>query len=136
MSIHHGETEKRRILIYEDLTEQILGAAIEVHTQLGPGLMESAYEECLCYELNLRKLNFQRQVTLPVHYKNVKLDCGYRIDLIVEKKVLLELKSVEKLSPIHTAQLITYLKLSKIKVGFIMNFNEERLRNGIIRKVV
>jgi len=136
MSIYHGETEKRRILIHEELTEQILSAAIEVHTQLGPGLMESTYEECLCYELNIRKLGFQRQVTLPVQYKNVKLDCGYRIDLIVEEKVLLELKSVEKLLPIHTAQLLTYLKLSKIKVGFILNFNEERLRNGIIRKVV
>ena len=136
MNMDEKETKKRIELIHGDLTDNILGAAIDVHSQLGPGLLESTYEECLCHELNLRGLKFKRQVAVPVEYIGVKLDCGYRIDIIVEEKVLLELKSVEKVLPVHTAQLITYLKLSKIKVGFIINFNEERLRNGIIRKVV
>ncbi len=123
-------------LIYETLTEQIIGAAIEVHKALGPGLLESVYEECLCHELHLRGLRFQRQFTVPVIYKGVALDCGYRLDLIVEDTVILELKSIDRVLPIHEAQLLTYLKLLDKPVGFIMNFNVPILRRGgIIRKV-
>ena len=104
------------LLKHENLTESIIGAAIEVHKELGPGLMESAYEECLCHELSVRGLPFQRQVPLPVHYKKIKLDCGYRIDILVGNTVVLELKSVEKILPIHEAQIITYLKLSQMPV--------------------
>jgi GxxExxY protein len=98
-------------LRFEELTEQILGAVIEVHKVLGPGLMESAYEECLCHELNLRGLRFARQLTEPVSYKGVSLDCGYKIDLLVDDTVILELKCVERISSIHEAQLLTYMKL-------------------------
>jgi GxxExxY protein len=123
-------------LIYETLTEQIIGAAIEVHKAIGPGLLESVYEECLCHELHLRGLRFQRQFTVPVIYKGVALDCGYRLDLIVEDTVILELKSIDRVLPIHEAQLLTYLKLLDKPVGFIMNFNVPILRRGgIVRKV-
>ena len=123
-------------LIYENLTERVIGSAIEVHKALGPGLLESVYEECLCHELHLRGLRFQRQVTVPVIYKGVALDCGYRLDLIVEDTVVLELKSVDRVLPIHEAQLLTYLKLLDKPVGFILNFNVPTLRHGgIIRKV-
>ena len=123
-------------LIHEALTEQIIGSAIEVHKLIGPGLLESVYEECLCYELYLRRLEFQRQVTVPVVYKGVKLDCGYRLDLIVENSVILELKCVDRVLPIHEAQLITYLKLLDKPVGFIINFNVSALKQGgIVRKV-
>ncbi len=135
--IHHGDTEARRKLLHEDLTEKIIGAAIEVHRVLGPGLLESAYEECLCRELNLRELIFQRQVALPVEYKGVKLDCGYRIDLIVQDEVVLELKCAEHILPVHEAQLLTYLKLTGKHVGIIINFNVATLvRGGIVRKVL
>jgi GxxExxY protein len=123
-------------LKFADLTEQILGAAIEVHKSLGPGLMESAYEECLCHELNLRGLRFERQVTVPVGYKGVNLDCGYKLDLLVENTVILELKCVDRLTSIHEAQLLTYMKLLNKPVGFIINFNVAVLRNGIVRKVL
>jgi GxxExxY protein len=123
-------------LIHEALTEQIIGSAIEVHKLIGPGLLESVYEECLCYELHLRGLEFQRQVTVPVVYKGIKLDCGYRLDLIVENSVILELKCVDRVLPIHEAQLITYLKLLDKPVGFIINFNVSALKQGgIVRKV-
>ena len=108
MTLHHGDTEARRRLIHEDLTERVVGAAIEVHRELGPGLMESAYEECLCYELHLRGMAFIRQIPLPVHYKGVNLDCGYRLDIAVEDALVLELKCVEHVLPVHEAQL-TYL---------------------------
>jgi GxxExxY protein len=117
------------------LTEQIIGAAIEVHRQLGPGLMESAYEECLCYELSQLGLPFQRQVHLPVSYKAIKLDCGYKMDLVVDDSVVLELKTVDRLLPVHTAQLLTYLKLSGKTVGLLLNFNEPVLRKGLKRLV-
>jgi GxxExxY protein len=133
--IHHGDAEARRKLVHEALTEQIIGAAIEVHKALGPGLMESVYEECLCHELHLRGIKFQRQVTVPVIYKGVSLDCGYRLDLIVEDIVVLELKCVDRVLPVHEAQLLTYLKLLNKPVGFIINFNVSILRNGIFRKV-
>ncbi|MFZ1935383.1 MAG: GxxExxY protein [Thermoguttaceae bacterium] len=122
-------------LKYEKLTEAIIGAAIDVHKQLGPGLMESVYEECLCYELSVREIAFQRQVSLPVRYKKVKLDCGYRMDVVVEETVVLELKAIEQLLPLHEAQLITYLKLSQKPVGLLINFNVPVLKDGIIRRV-
>ncbi len=123
------------LLKHENLTESIIGAAIEVHKELGPGLMESAYEECLCHELSTRNLPFQRQVPLPVCYKKIKLDCGYRIDILVGNTVVLELKSIEKILPIHEAQLITYLKLSNMPVGLLINFNVPLLKDGILRRV-
>jgi GxxExxY protein len=132
--IHHGDTEVRSKLLQEDLTEKIIGAAIEVHRALGPGLLESAYEECLCREFNLRGLTFLRQVPLPVEYKGVKLDCGYRLDLIVQDEVIIELKCVEHLLPVHDAQLLTYLQLTRKRVGIIINFNVATLvRGGIVR---
>ncbi len=135
--IHHGDTEARSKLLHEELTEKIIGAAIEVHRAPGPGLLESAYEECLCREFNLRGLTFQRQVQLPVEYKGVKLDCGYRLDLIVQDDVVLELKCVEHTLPVHEAQLLTYLKLTGKHVGIIINFNVATLvRGGIVRKVL
>jgi GxxExxY protein len=134
--IHHGETEARSRLLHEPLSEQVIGAAIEVHRTLGPGLLESAYEECLCHELHLRGLAFKRQVELPVHYKGVNLDCGYKLDSLVEDQIILELKCVEHLLPVHEAQLLTYLKLTGKRVGFI-NFNVATLaRGGIVRKVL
>ncbi len=135
--IHDGDTEARSKLLHEQLTEQVIGAAIEVHRELGPGLMESAYEECLCHELHLRGLKFERQVPLPVRYKGVGLDCGYRIDLVVEDSLILELKCVEHILPVHEAQLLTYLKLTGKRVGLILNFNVAVLtRGGMVRKVL
>lgn len=124
------------MLIYEELTHAIRAGAIEVHKELGPGLLESAYEECLCHELSLRGLAFERQVALPVTYKGVKLDCGYKLDLVVEEKTVLELKSVEEITPLHEAQLLTYLRLSGRKVGLLMNFNTALIKDGIIRRVL
>jgi GxxExxY protein len=117
----------------EKLTQPIIGAAIEVHRNLGPELLESAYEECLCYELRQCGLSFKRQVDLPVSYKGIKLDCGYKMDLVVEDKVVLELKAVEQLLPIHSAQLLTYLKLSGKRVGLLLNFHALTLAKGIKR---
>jgi GxxExxY protein len=135
--IHHGDTEARSQLLYENLTEQVIGAAIEVHRELGPGLMESAYEECLCHELHLRGLKFERQMPLPVRYKGVSLDCGYRIGLVVEDAIILELKCIEHILPVHEAQLLTYLKLAGKRVGLILNVNVSVLtRGGIVRKVL
>jgi len=123
-------------LRYKELTEQILGAAIEVHKSLGPGLMESSYEECLCHELNLRGIGFERQVVVPVIYKGVNLDCGYKLDLLIENTVILELKCVERITSVHEAQLLTYMKLLSKPVGFIINFNVPVLRAGIVRRVL
>jgi GxxExxY protein len=117
-------------------TSPVIGAAIEVHRQLGPGLLESAYEECLCYELRMREVQFRRQVDLPVLYKGLKLDCGYKIDLIVEDQVVLELKAIEKLLPVHEAQLLTYLRLANKRVGLLINFNVPLLTQGIVRRVL
>ncbi|HQV68898.1 MAG TPA: GxxExxY protein [Thermoflexales bacterium] len=125
-------TEIQRVEINQ-LTDQIIGAAIEVHRALGPGLLESAYEECLCHELFLRKLDFERQVSVPVIYKNAKLDCGYRLDTVVKKRVLLELKAVDFLSPIFEAQVLTYLRLTGLSVGLLINFNVPVLKSGIKR---
>ena len=135
-AIHHGDTETRRKLLQEELTQQVIGAAIEVHRELGPGLLESAYQECLCHELSLRNIPFARQVAVPVRYKGITLDCGYRIDLLVDDCLILELKCVEKVLPVHGAQLLTYLKLTGKKVGLILNFQVPVLKDGIIRRVL
>ena len=120
---------------FNELTERVIGDCIEIHRALGPGLLESAYEECLCHELSIAGIGFERQKPLPVHYKNVKLDCGYRLDLVVERKVIVELKAIENLMPIHEAQLLTYLKLSGLTLGLLINFNVPMLKNGIKRIV-
>jgi GxxExxY protein len=120
----------------QDLTKEIIGAAIEVHKELGPGLLESAYEVCLCYELKLRHIEVACQVPLPVRYKDVRLDCGYRIDACVSERIIIELKSVEEITELHKAQLLTYLRLSRKKVGLILNFNVPVLKDGIVRMVL
>ena len=123
-------------LLEADLTSNIIAAAIDVHRELGPGLLESAYQASLCQELALRGIPFRSQVELPVEYKGVRLDCGYRIDLVVDNRVLVELKSVERFVAVHEAQLITYLRLSRLHVGLLINFNVPALRRGILRRVL
>ena len=117
------------------LSSKIIGAAIEVHKAIGPGLLESAYEQCICHELSLRGLSFKRQVPLSVSYKGISLDCGYRLDVVVEDVIILELKSCERIEPIHRAQLLTYLKLSGLNIGLLLNFNTTVMRDGIVRIV-
>lgn len=117
-------------------TSPIIGAAIDVHRQLGPGLLESAYDECLCHELRLRELQFRRHVDLPVLYKGLRLDCGYKLDLIVEDQVIVELKAVDKILPVHEAQLLAYLRLTNKRVGLLINFNVPVLVQGIVRRVL
>ena len=116
-----------------EISQKIIGAAIEVHKQLGPGLLESTYETCLAYELKQLGLDVKQQIALPVVYKEVKLDAGYRIDLLIENKVIVEIKSVEALADIHTAQLLTYLKLKDLKLGLLINFNSVRVIDGLKR---
>ena len=118
-----------------EMTGRVIGAAIEVHKVLGPGLLESIYEECLSYELEARKIPHERQKEIPIDYKGVKLGCGYRIDLLVEEKIILEIKSCESILPIHEAQLLTYLKMKQCKLGFILNWNVPRMKDGIKRMV-
>lgn len=118
------------------LTHAIVGAAIEVHRHLGPGLLESSYRQCLCRELLLRGVSFRTECKLPVHYKGVKLECAYRVDILVGELVLVELKAVEVLAPIHEAQLLTYLRLGGWKVGLLINFNVPILKDGIVRRVL
>jgi GxxExxY protein len=118
------------------LTERVIGLAIEVHRHLGPGLLESAYEACLILELERQRLRFARQVPLPVVYKNVHLECGYRMDIVVERELILEIKAVEQLVPIHAAQMLTYLRLSGLKLGLLMNFNSVVLKDGLRRIVL
>lgn len=120
----------------KSLTAEIISAAIEVHRALGPGLLEAAYQACLCRELVLRSLPFRQQVDIPVTYKGVKLDCGYRIDLVVRDNVVVELKSVQEILPVHEAQLLTYLRLSRLRIGLLLNFNTAVLKNGIRRRVL
>jgi GxxExxY protein len=117
------------------ITEKIIGCVISVHRGLGPGLLESAYEECLCYELVQENLKFDRQMPLPVVYKGVKLDCGYRMDLVIEDLVIIEIKAVERIIPVHEAQLLSYLKLYNKKVGLLFNFHVSVLKNGMKRIV-
>ncbi len=116
-----------------DLTGNIIGAAIDVHKALGPGLLESAYEECLCIELGERQILYERQKEIPIQYKGKTLDCGYRADILVPDKLIVELKACERLQPIHEAQLMTYLKLTGIRTGLLMNFNVTVLKDGIKR---
>lgn len=119
-----------------DLTQIILNCSYKVHSALGPGLLENAYEECLFYELKLSGVNVEKQKVLPLVYHDVKLDSGYRLDLLVENKVVVELKSIENFNDVHLAQVLTYLKLSKCKVGLLINFNVKSLKNGIKRVVI
>ena len=114
-------------------TEKIIGFAIEVHRHLGPGLLESAYEECLCHELKQNGISFRREAALPVVYKSIRLDCGYRMDIVVEDRLIIELKTVERLMPVHEAQMLTYMKLSGIRTGLLLNFNSAVLKDGIWR---
>jgi GxxExxY protein len=126
------DPERERL---DKITEEIIGAAISVHKGLGPGLLESAYEECLCFEFSQTGLGFERQVPLPVIYKGVKLDCGYKMDLVVEHEVIVEIKAVERLIPVHEAQLLSYLKLYNKKVGLLLNFHVPVLKSGLKRIV-
>lgn len=123
-------------LLHKELSGQVIGAAIEIHRQLGPGLLESAYQACLAHELSLRGILFVSQLDLPLTYKGVQLDVGYRIDLLVDDKVIVELKAVEKVLPIHEAQLLTYLRLLRKPVGLLLSFFVPVLKDGIIRRVL
>jgi GxxExxY protein len=122
-------------LVLKKLSEQIIGAAIDVHRELGPGLLESAYEECMCYELSIRGVPFERQKTLPVAYKAIRMDCGYRLDLLVAETVVVEVKAIEQVCKVHEAQLLTYLRTGGWPLGLIINFNVTRLIDGITRRV-
>ena len=116
---------------FSKLSNLVIGCAIEVHKTLGPGLLESTYQQCLAHELRLNGINFQLEYPLPVQYKKIQLDCGYRVDLLIEKEIIIELKSVETLKAIHEAQLLTYMKLADIKHGFLINFNVKLLKQGL-----
>ena len=132
MFIHHKGTKDTKDPV-ADRTYEIVGAAIEVHRQLGPGLLESAYERCLYRELRFRGLSVQRQVPLPLEYRGLRLDCGYRIDLLVDTSVIVEVKVARKILPLHRAQVLTYLKLTQLRLGLLINFNVEVLRSGLYR---
>jgi GxxExxY protein len=121
---------------FDELSNKVIGCAIEVHRELGPGLLESTYEQCLAYELNQAKIPFKLQVELPVEYKQIRLDCGYRIDLMADDRLIVELKSVDQLLAIHEAQVLTYMKLAGVKVGLLINFNVAVLKNGVRRFVI
>ena len=121
---------------FDELSNKVIGCAIEVHRELGPGLLESTYEQCLAYELNRAGVPFKLQVDLPVEYKKIKLDCGYRIDLLADDRLIVELKSVDQLLKIHEAQILTYMKLAAVGVGLLINFNVEVLRKGVRRLVL
>ena len=120
-------------MIYDKITENIIGAAIEIHRALGPGLLESAYQECLYFELKAKGYSVQKEISQPIVYKDIKLDHGYRIDLLVEHKIVIELKTVEKFTDVHTAQVLTYMKLGDYPIGLLLNFNTKLLKNGIKR---
>ena len=121
---------------FDELSNRVIGCAIEVHRNLGPGLLESTYEQCFAHELRVDGMPFKLQHPLPVEYKGLKLDCGYRVDLLIDNSLIVELKSVDSVLPIHQAQLLTYMKLSSIKIGLLMNFNVKYLKTGIIRMVL
>ena len=121
---------------FDPLSHKVIGCALEVHRTLGPGLLESAYDQCLAHELTEAKLSFQMQKTLPVVYKGINIDCGYRADLLIESKLIIELKSVEKMLAVHEAQLLTYMKLSGISLGLLINFNSKVLKDGLKRFVL
>jgi GxxExxY protein len=119
-----------------DLTERVIGLAIDVHRHLGPGLLESAYEECLCFEFKQAGIEHRSQVPLPVVYKDVRLDCGYRIDILVRQQLIIEIKATERIVPVHEAQILTYLRLSGYKIGLLLNFNSVVLKDGLRRFVL
>jgi GxxExxY protein len=140
--MNHRDTETRRESQREPIPDaineasgMIIDAALQVHKSLGPGLLESVYEECLCYELESRGLDVKRQIQVPLVYKELQFDCGFRIDLLVNDEVVVEIKAVEAVLPIHTAQLLTYLKVTENRVGLLVNFNETKIKNGIHRFV-
>ena len=135
---HWNNAQNRALpsLAHHELTQQVIGLAIEVHRTLGPGLLESAYEEALCYELIQAGLPFVRQRQLPLLYKNVLLDCHYQIDIIVADTLILEIKAVQELHPVHQAQLLTYLRLSNLRIGLILNFHAPTLKHGLRRMVL
>jgi GxxExxY protein len=124
------------VILHAELSEQIIAAAIEVHRYSGPGLLESSYEAMTCHELTLRGLSVRSQVKQPIEYKGMRLDCGYRIDLIVEEKIIVEIKAVERMLPVFEAQLMTYMKLSGYRVGLLINFNVPLLKDGISRRII
>jgi GxxExxY protein len=132
----HREELISRIMEINQITRTVIGCAIEVHKNLGPGLLESAYEECLAFELNNAGLYIERQKPTPVVYKEIKLDCGYRIDILVENVLVIELKTVDALNPVHEAQILTYMKFSKKYIGLIINFNVTLVKNGIKRYII
>jgi len=121
---------------FDELSSRVIGCALEVHRELGPGLLEAAYEQCLAHELKLNGIRFELQHPLPVEYKGVRLDCGYRVDVLVEDKLIIELKSVEQIKSIHEAQLLTYMRLAGVGIGLLINFNVMKLKNGIKRFVL
>jgi len=132
--MHEGWKTEEQIRA-DSLSKRVIGAAIEVHRTLGPGLLESCYESCLCRELQLRQIPFERQVPLKLDYKGIHVDCAYRIDILVDNILILELKSVDKVEPVYKTQLLTYLRLSDLWLGLLLNFNEEVLKDGIYRVV-
>jgi len=131
-----AQSTQRKVIEDDPFTRKIIGLAIEVHRHLGPGLLESTYQNCLAHEFQVNGIDFVSEAALPVHYKGCDLDCGYRIDLLVENRLIIELKSVEKVNPIHKAQILTYMKLSAISTGLLINFNVKRLVDGIERFVI
>ena len=133
---YHEEHEGHEEMKFDDLSYAVIGCALEVHKLLGPGLLESTYEQCLAHELTMNGILFKLQQPLPVIYKDIKLDCGYRIDLLIENKLIVELKSVEAIKAIHEAQLLTYMKLANISIGLMINFNVQNLKEGIKRYVL
>jgi len=130
------QSTQRRVIEDDPFTREIIGFAIEVHRHLGPGLLESTYQNCLAHEFKINGINYEAEAALPVHYKGCELECGYRIDLLVENRLILELKSVEKVSPIHKAQILTYMKLSSISTGLLINFNVKKLVDGVERFII
>ena len=145
VKIHHEDTKNTKndmpsihgpSIHGEEMSPRLIGLAIDVHRYLGPGLLESAYEECLCVELAEANIAYERQVAVPIVYKGVRLDCGYRMDLVVDRCLVVEIKAIERLMPIHSAQILTYLRLSGHKVGLLMNFNAILLKDGLRRFVL
>ena len=130
-----GKIEKGELMEIEEIASRIVAAAMKIHTVLGPGLLESAYQKCIQYELQKDKLKVECEVALPVVYENIKIDAGYRIDMIVNDSIIIENKTVDKLLPIHEAQLLTYLKMRNCKLGFLLNWNVPRMKDGIKRMV-
>jgi GxxExxY protein len=123
-------------LLFEELTEKIIGLSIEIHKELGPGLLENVYKQCLIYEFEKADIKYKVEQQIPIIYKDVKINCCYKLDMIIEDKIIIELKSVEKLLPIHEAQILTYLKITKKRVGLLINFNEKLLKDGIKRFIL